>query len=181
MNATLIPPMIACLTLGSVAMAEVGAFSEPPLVLESYGVICDVELQGNRPAPETYSGTLNLIAQDRAIDVETVQVPAELGLSFGIRAALTPGASVPDVTVIVTHPPMGQNAVTVERWSAAMNFGEASLNLFTFESDYELLEGMWLFQLEREGKVLLQQPFEVTAPGTVPVVQDTCFGARIMS
>jgi hypothetical protein len=29
--------------------------------------------------------------------------------------------------------------------------------------------------------VLLQQPFEVTAPGTVPVVQDTCFGARIMS
>ncbi|MBV7397384.1 DUF3859 domain-containing protein [Mameliella sediminis] len=167
--------------VGAPAFADVGAFVEPPLTLESFGVICEVELQGTRPAPETLSGLLNLVDQDRPIDVETLQIPAEMGLSFGIRASLTAGASVPEVTVVVTHPPMGPTARTVERWQAPMNFGEVSLNLFTFEHDYELLEGAWMFQVEQDGKVLLQQPFTVTAPGTVPAVQQACFGAEIMS
>jgi hypothetical protein len=173
--------MIAFLALGTAAQAEVGAFAAPPMVLESHGVICQVELQGSRPAPETLSGQLNLIDQNRPIDVETMQVPAEIGLSFGIRATLTPGSVVPEVTVVVTHPPMGPNGVTVERWSAAMNYGEASLNLFTFEKEYELVQGMWMFQLERDGQVLLQQPFEVTKPGSVPQVQQACFSGQIMS
>ncbi len=181
MTAPLLPPFLAFLSIGSAALAEVGAFVEPPLILESHGVICEINLEGSRPAPETLSGTLNLVDQNHAIDVETAQVPAELGLSFGIRAELTPGAAIPDVTVVVTHPPMGPEGVTVERWSAAMNFGEASLNLFTFENDYELIEGDWMFQLEHDGNILLQQPFKVTGPGTVPSVQQACFGAKIMS
>lgn len=181
MHTPLVVPMIAFLGIGSAALADVGSFTEPPLVLEAHGVICDIELQGNRPAPETLSGMLNLIDQDRAIDITTAQVPAELGLSFGIRTTLIPGASVPEVTVVVIHPPMGPEGVTVERWSAAMNFGEASLNLFTFEQDYELVQGDWMFRIERDGRVLLQQSFEVTAPGTVPVVQNACYGAQIMS
>ncbi|MGP6087581.1 DUF3859 domain-containing protein [Antarctobacter jejuensis] len=176
-----VPPLIAVLALGSAAFADGGAFVEPPLQLDSHGVICEVEMQGSRPAPETLSGLLNLIDQDRPIDVETLQVPAEMGLSFGIRATLTPGATMPEVTVVVTHPPMGVEGVTVERWSAAMNFGEPSLNLFTFERDYELVEGAWMFQLEAEGQILLQQPFQVTAPGTVPAVQQACFAAEVMS
>lgn len=181
MHAKPVTSLIAVLALGSVAWADVGAFVEPPLVLESHGVICEVEMQGSRPAPETLSGILNLIDQDRPIDVVTPQVPAELGLSFGIRAALKAGAAMPDVMVVVTHPPMGPDGVTVEKWAAAMNFGQPSLNLFTFEKEYELVQGAWMFQLESEGEVLLQQPFEVTAPGTVPAVQQTCFGAKIMS
>lgn len=173
--------LIATLTLGSAAFADGGAFVEPPLQLEAHGVICEVEMQGSRPAPDTLSGLLNLIDQDRPIDVETLQVPAEMGLSFGIRATLRPGAVMPEVTVVVTHPPMGEEGVTVERWSAAMNFGEPSLNLFTFERAYELVEGDWMFQLESNGAVLLQQPFQVSAPGTVPAVQRACFTAEIMS
>lgn len=181
MQARLASPLIAFLSSGTAALAEVGAFVEPPLVLDSFGVICEVELQGTRPAPETLSGQLNLIDQNRTIDVESVQVPAEIGLSFGIRATLSPGAAVPEVTVIVTHPPMGPNGVTVERWTAAMNFGETALNLFTFENDYELVEGAWMFQLEHDGRTLLQQPFEVTAPGSVPAVQKACFAAEVIS
>ena len=169
------------LLAGTAAFADGSAFVAPPMVLEAYGVICDVQLGGTRPAPETLSGLLNVIDQNLPIDVETVQVPAELGLSFGIRASLSPGAAVPLVTVVVTHPPMGPEGVTVERWSAAMNYGDRSLNLFTFEKDYELVQGAWMFQLERDGEILLQQPFEVTAPGTVPAVQQGCFGAQIMS
>lgn len=173
--------VFAALIAGQPALAEVGAFASPPVTLEGFGVICEVQLQGTRPAPDTLSGLLNLVDQDRPIDVETLQVPAELGLSFGIRSSLTAGSAVPEVTVVVTHPPMGPNGVTVERWPTPMNFGETSLNLFTFEHEYELAEGAWMFQLERDGEVLLQQPFQVTAPGTVPAVQQACFAAEIMS
>ena len=181
MQARPVPYLFCFLVAGTVASADVGAFANPPMMLESFGVICEVELHGSRPAPETMSGLLNLIDQDRAIDVKTVQVPADKGLSFGIRATLTRGAAVPEVTVVVTHPPMGPEGVTVERWSASMNYGEPTLNLFTFEKEYELVQGNWMFQLEHDGRVLLQQPFEVTAPGTVPAVQQACFGARILS
>ncbi len=181
MYAKPVTTLITALTLGSAAFADGGAFVEPPLKLEAHGVICEVEMQGSRPAPETLSGLLNLIDQDRPIDIETLQVPAEMGLSFGIRATLSPGAAMPEVMVVVTHPPMGAKGVTVERWSAAMNFGEPSLNLFTFERDYELVEGNWMFQLEADGQVLLQQPFQVTAPGTVPAVQKACFAAEVVS
>lgn len=181
MSAKPLTALFAALTLGLPAQAEVGAFAKPPMTLEGYGVICEVAMQGTRPAPDTLSGTLNLVDQDRPIDVETVQVPAEKGLSFGIRASLVAGSSVPTVDVVVTHPPMGPDSVTVERWTASMNFGETALNLFTFEHDYELVEGEWLFQLERDGTVLLQQPFQVTAPGSVPVVQQTCFAAAVTS
>ena len=77
--------------------------------------------------------------------------------------------------------PMGPNGVTVERWSAAMNYGKPALNLFTFEREYELVQGDWMFRLERNGRVLLQQPFEVTAPGSVPAVQRACFAAEVIS
>ncbi|BBU54029.1 MULTISPECIES: DUF3859 domain-containing protein [Mameliella] len=181
MHAKPLAPLIAATLVGAPALADVGAFVEPPLTLEAFGVICEVELQGTRPAPDTLSGLLNLVDQDRPIDVETVQVPAEMGLSFGIRASLTAGSSVPEVTIVVTHPPMGPEGRTVERWVTPMNFGDVSLNLFTFERDYELVEGPWMFQVERDGKVLLQQPFEVTAPGTIPAVQQACFAAEVVS
>lgn len=181
MQAKPVFPLLALLCAGTAAQSEVGAFVEPPLLLEAAGVICEVELQGTRPAPETLSGTLNLIDQDRGIDVESLQVPAEIGLSFGIRTTLSPGAVVPEVTVIVVHPPMGPQGMTTERWTAGMNFGEPSLNLFTFEHDYELVQGAWLFRLEHEGRTLLQQPFEVTAPGSVPSVQQTCNAAAVIS
>lgn len=181
MHAKTMAPLIVVLSMGGAALANVGGFDEPPVVMESHGVLCDIELQGSRPAPGTMSGKLNLIDQNRPIDVETAQVPAEIGLSFGVRAALTAGAVAPEVTIVVTHPPMGPDGVTVERWSAPMNSGEASLNLFTFENDYELVQGAWMFQIEYSGEVLLQQPFEITAPGTVPAVQKACFSAEVIS
>ena len=168
----------------SAATAETasGSFANSPVELLGAGVICEVELEGQREAPETVSGILNIVDQDREIDVATPRVPADLGLSFGVRAGLLPGTAIPGmVDIVVTHPPMGDRGVTVERWQAVMNAGETSINLFTFQHDFEMVQGPWLFQIVSEGEVLLQQPFEVTPSGTVPPVQQTCFSARIMS
>ncbi len=171
----------AFVLLASPVTADGTVFAKPPLVLESFGVICDIRPEGQRPAPGTVSGVLNLVEQDRQIDVPSVNVPAELGLSFGIRATLAPGTALPQLDMVVTHPPMGAAGQTVERWAITMNAGQHSLNLFTFEDRYELVEGPWLFQLVDEDEVLLQQPFLVTPQGSVPAVQQTCYGAQVVS
>lgn len=162
------------------AFAEGGGFVEDPLILENYGVICEVKLEGRRDAPGTESGILNIIDQEREIDVTTRAVPAEIGLSFGIRATLEPGHVLEDLWVVVEHPPMGPNAVTVERWEADANAGATMVNLFTFEHDYERVQGTWTFSLVQGETKLLEQRFSVFPPGTVPAVQQTCFGAKLM-
>lgn len=184
MNVTRITTLAAGALLALAQTAQAGnttAFAEHPLVLDQFGVICEIFPEGQRAAPDTVSGILNVVEQDQPIDVETVRVPAELGLSFGIRATLAPGTALTGIDVVVTHPPMGGAGQTVERWGATFNAGEVNLNLFTFEEEYELVQGPWLFQLISDGEVLLQQPFLVTARGSVPDVQQTCYGARIVS
>lgn len=177
-----VPLALALLASPLAAETATGAFANSPMERLGFGVICDVELEGQREAPETLSGILNIVDQDREIDVATPRVPAELGLSFGIRAGLLPGTALPGVVdIVVTHPPMGEAGMTVERWSAEMNAGETTINLFTFEHTFEMVQGPWLFQIVSDGQVLLQQPFEVTASGTVPEVQQACFRARILS
>lgn len=167
------------LVLGLPAFAQ-GGFVETPLVLEGHGVICEVTLEGRREAPGTESGILNIIDQEREIDVITTAVPAEIGLSFGIRATLEPGHALDDLWVVVEHPPMGPNAVTVERWQAEANAGATMVNLFTFEHDYERVQGSWVFKLVSGDTTLLEQRFTVFPAGTVPAVQQTCFGAKLM-
>ena len=171
---------LPALLLATPALAEGGGFVEDPLVLEDYGVVCEVELQGRRAAPGTESGLLNIIDQQREIDVTTRAVPAEIGLSFGIRATLEPGHVIEDLRVVVEHPPMGPNAVTVERWDAEANAGTTMVNLFTFEHDYERVQGKWVFRLMSGADTLLEQRFVVFPAGTVPAVQQACFGAKLM-
>jgi hypothetical protein len=149
--------------------------------LLDFGVICDIELQGEREAPFTESGKLNLIAQDRRIDLTTVAVPAEMGLSFGIRTTLTDTQDSTELEVVVTHPPMGQSGVEWQSWRANLIPGETSLNLFTFEYDYELVQGRWTFRLFDDDEVLLEQAFDIMPAGSVPAVQQRCFSAQIMS
>lgn len=171
----------ALLLLASPALAGPDSFVKPPMELVEFGVICDLKPDEQREAPGTVSGVLNLVNQSAPVDVATPMVPAELGLSFGVRARLSETSPGGMYTVIVTHPPMGPNGQQVETWEADLGPGDPTLNLFTFELPYELVEGPWRFQLQMSDEVLLQQDFVVTPKGTVPAVQKTCYGSMIMS
>lgn len=156
------------------ALIPVQAISAPEVSLVDFGVICAVELAGQRDAPLTESGTLNLIDQGREIDVTTTVVPAAIGLSFGIRAqTLSPAGG--SARVVVTHPPMGPRGVTVESWTTPLEKDRAVLNLFSFDHDYELVLGHWTFQLVSSGQVLVEQRFDVVPPLNAPTTMDRCF------
>ncbi|MFW2589058.1 DUF3859 domain-containing protein [Sagittula sp. SSi028] len=146
-----------------------------------HGVICDAPIGRPVPAPDTVSGILNTIEQGLAFDVTTTVVPAELGLTFGIRAALPQGSPAIDLTVVVTHPPMGPSGQQVESWPTTVYPDAPALNLFTFEEPFELIEGPWHFALMQGEETLAEKQFTITPKGTAPEVQSICFGAMILS
>ncbi|MBP0483426.1 DUF3859 domain-containing protein [Sagittula salina] len=171
--------ILALFLFAAPALADVDG--DIPARLVEFGVICDLDPTDRRPEPGTVSGVLNLVTQSAPFDVPSTQVPAEIGLSFGIRAKLAPDAPPGDYRMVVTHPPMGPQGQVLETWSAGLIPGDPALNLFTFEEGWELIEGPWRFQLVLDDRVLLQQDFTVTPKGTVPAVQKTCNGDLIMS
>ncbi|WP_299929768.1 DUF3859 domain-containing protein [uncultured Pelagimonas sp.] len=168
---------ILALLVPSVLVAE----DVSPVSLLDHGVICEVTQTGTEAAPETASGVINLIDQTRVIDVTTQFVPAHIGLSFGLRTKMSADAVLNGARMRIIHPPMGANGITEQSWAAPMQAGEAALNLYTFEQDDELLLGVWTFQVIFADKVLIEQRFEVVPQGTVPVVQQVCFGASLTS
>ncbi|PYG31223.1 DUF3859 domain-containing protein [Pelagimonas varians] len=163
------------------ATTPVFAQERSPIASQQYGVICALELQGQQTATTTESGVINLIDQARNLDVTTHQVPAELGLSFGIRALVADGASLEGARMSVTHPPMGPRKITHQSWSVPLHSGAPALNMFTFESPHELVQGTWVFQLIFADKVLTEKVFQVLPAGSVPVVQKTCGGVQLTS
>ncbi len=171
------------LALPFIVLVPLSAWAETtsPIELMDHGVICDVTLTGTEAAPETASGVINLIDQTRVIDVTTQFVPAHIGLSFGLRTKMSDNVVLDGARMRVIHPPMGASGITEQSWAAPMQTGEAALNLYTFEQDDELLLGVWTFQVIFADKVLIEQRFEVVPQGTVPVVQQVCFGASLTS
>ena len=149
------------------------------LTFDGYGVICAIDTEGRRAAPDTESGVINVVPQGQPFDVLTDVVPGELGISFGIRTSSV-SAALMAARVEVTHPPMGANGVTRQSWDYVP--GDPSLNLFTFEYPYEAVEGAWTFRvLGADGTVLAARRFTVTDLSAAPAVARACFEARFTS
>ncbi len=151
-----------------------------PLLLVDHGVICELTIVGERVAPLTESGTLNLVAQDRGIDVTTRRVPARLGLSFGLRMRLARGTAPITADIVVTHPPL-PSGVATQSWPADLIDGATALNVFTFEFPHELVHGRWTFRVLHEGRLLAEQNFDVVPPPEAPEAMAACYGDRLTS
>ncbi len=150
------------------------SYVQGPVVLIDYGVICQVLSNGSRPAPETLLGEINLIDRTRDMDVTTRVVPARAGISFGVKFTGAPGTGALPVTVIVTHPPMGEAGIARESWTALVEEGDSGLSLFTFEFPYEMLPGPWSMAIEADGRRLMEQHFQVVPELAAPGVLSVC-------
>lgn len=169
-------PILTALCLALPASAQ-----EAGLRLLDHGVICQVVSEGTIAAPQTEQGRLNLIAQDRDIDVTTTLVPAELGISFGIRFISEGGGAPQPVSVVLTHPPMGPRGVTRQSWVTVLHPDDPGLALFTFEFPYEMVTGRWTLALEGEGVRLAEQGFDVVPAEAAATVLAACPGPVPMS
>ncbi|CTQ50064.1 DUF3859 domain-containing protein [Jannaschia donghaensis] len=140
------------------------------------GIICPRPTDGALvDAPGTESGFIRQIEAGLTFDLPDRTVPTLDQLGFGFRTELKPGASETDVTVVVTHPPMGDRGVEREEWRDTIVPGTTNMNLFTFELEYEKVPGPWTFSIEIDGTPVVTVPFEVTETENQGRVERACF------
>ncbi|MEM7709572.1 MAG: DUF3859 domain-containing protein [Pseudomonadota bacterium] len=161
--------LAACLVLAAAPAAA-------KVRLVEAGIVCPREVTGDVvPAPGTEAGVIRQLDRETTFDLDAREVPTIDLLSFGFRTVLDVNGPAQEVTVVVSHPPMGDRAVTRQEWTDVVEPGATSLNLFTFEEEYEKVPGPWSFAIEIEGTPVVSVPFTVRPVGARGPVEDVCF------
>ena len=142
-----------------------------------YGAYCAQEPEREDPAPETASGTINIVPAIPDFQFRQKIIPAQIGIGFGVLASAPPGVLLDPVTVTVTHPPYPDSGITSERWVTDVDDGP-NLMGFSFDRASELVQGEWTFSaVTPDGEELFFISFEVVAPELMPQIISTCFGS----
>ncbi|PIE09524.1 MAG: hypothetical protein CSA72_12950 [Rhodobacterales bacterium] len=140
-----------------------------------YGVSCATGVSDTDIAPDTVLGEINILPDGREILWPQSEVPAALGIGFGLWFDTT---SVPRGMTLttITHPPMGPQGVTRESWKTFQSGDTQEPHYvgYTLELPYELVRGPWRVEVTRNGKTLAAQDFVLVAPEAYPEIIATC-------
>lgn len=151
------------------SLAELAPISTSPGIrVERLGIYCTIEAEGREDAPGTDLGYIDILSGMPDFAFEQREIPARLGISFGIVAisdrdisqvrieTLRPGAAKPDI------------------WFSDFYAGEPALRGFSFDFAHELTPGIWLMEALDGTTRLYSVEFEVL-PGTeLPGVSSDC-------
>lgn len=148
----------------------VSATAEAPSVARAevrWAGLYEAEIGATTVQPNTAAGRTNLLVNTRKLR-ETTTVEGRLGVSFGLEYALhgrPPGASVP-ITIIVNLPKAGlKNPAKAERtyreqWTPSPKLiGGSNIVGYTFEHAWEVVPGMWIFEIWSGDQKLGEQWF----------------------
>jgi len=125
-----------------------------------YGLICAIKFVG---AVET--GTPHMFTGAPSFAARTTTIPAQIGLSFGVRVRATGPAKLRDVTISLRHPATGANRTTLDSWPATITAkNPATTSSFSFETTDELALGRWIFEAHKDGQLLYHVEFNVVDP-----------------
>ena len=162
------------LVLATAAVAQTADYVGPSIGSMETGIFCGPEVVGHEPAPDTVAGVTNIIEGDPPFISRSRQVPAVLGMGFGIKAQAK-ALDQFDVLMTVTHPPMGDRALTRQSYYTSVAASDRSLTSYQFDYDYELVEGDWTFEATNAaGEVLYRVTFTVVPPEAVPQLAAAC-------
>jgi hypothetical protein len=135
------------------------------------GVFCALQAMDQRPAPGTLSGWVHV--PQGPIDFhwpDRQVVPASLGLAFGVKAQLVPGAFIPYAEMRVFRP----DSPVPEVWDSAFSDIGGGINFFRFDHDHELLPGPWRFEAWYGPTRLYSVTFEVVPAAALPEIAQAC-------
>lgn len=154
------------------ALAEVMSSSQ--IISVEAGVICPPEPVGTVPAPGTLAGVTHIIAQEPEFVATGQQVPAVLGVGFGVKAQAANADGIEPVNMVLTHPAMGRDGVTSQNFMTRISGRDPSLTFYQFDYPYELVTGIWQFTAMAGETVLYSVSFDVVDPRQVPKLADVC-------
>ena len=143
-----------------------------------YGFLCMIEPEGEIPAEDTLTGTINIISQVPRFAQRGTTVPAMKGVEFGVLVQVVPEFDGPAV-FYTEHPPQGDNGVTRESWTGTLSAEEATYIGFGFEYDFELTPGPWTLSAV-QGEVLIYEiTFDVVPASAMAAANLNCGPALV--
>lgn len=145
------------------------------------GVICPPESTGTRPAPDTVAGVTNVVAEEPPFVSTVNKVPAVMGIGFGAKAMSETVFGIDNVTMTITHPPMGPEQATQQSFLTSISGTDTSITFYQFDYDYELLPGEWTMTATSGGDVLYTTSFQVVPPQQVPELAAICNFESLLS
>lgn len=168
-------PLHALLAALFLAAAAIPALAElapvrtaPGLVIEKLGIYCKLESEGREDAPGTDLGYIQVLAVTPDFAFEQREIPARLGISFGIMAISD--RDIAQARVEVSRPGLSKPDV----WYSDFNAGVAEVRGFSFDFAHELVPGIWRFAAYDGSVELYSVEFEIL-PGTeLPGVSSDC-------
>lgn len=133
--------------------------------------IYQAETTQKTSAPGTASGQLNTITNIQNIE-QTTTIPARMGLRFGFRFNVigAPQGATAQVRMVTIFPKPGlynpdrQLTFDHNEYMSEKTIGRDSYAGWRFEHPYELVPGVWTWQIWYQGQKLGEQSFTVVKP-----------------
>ena len=143
---------------------ETGIITNPDLIAEiEYGLVCNTRITGSAEAPDTDTGTVNVLKGEVSFASHRTIIPAILGVSFGVKSRSS-GEPINDVTIRVTHPPLKETGTTKQSWQGYIDSSQLLAQLYKFEIPSELALGTWVISAYKGETLLYSIPFTVVSP-----------------
>lgn len=145
------------------------------------GVVCPPPTVGTVPAPGTVAGTTYIIDEVPPFVTKARNVPAVIGIGFGVKAMSVNDFGIEDVTIVVTHPPMGADRIRIQKFASRISGIDPSITFYQFDYDYELIPGQWKMMAVHQDEVLYSVAFEVVPPSQIPELAKICGYKNLLS
>ena len=145
------------------------------------GIICPPETVGTNIAPGTIAGATHIIDVDPPFAAHTQQIPAILGIGFGIKSQTLTQGGLDDITMTVTHPAIGADKTKQQNFTSRIDNQAPSLIFYQFDYPYELAEGTWTMTATHQDEVLFSVAFDVVPPETLPELANICGYDNLLS
>lgn len=143
----------------------------PEIATLEVGVFCALQAMDRMPAPGTASGWIHVPTTDIRFHWPDRQVvPAALGLAFGVEATGRPGWASTNAEAQVTRP----GAPAPEVWDTGISDAGGALAFFRFDTEDELVPGIWTFEAWDGDTRLYRVEFEVVPAAALPEIVDAC-------
>ena len=164
---------ITALFLATPAVADATMVSSEIAWLE-VGVICAPDTVFTNPAPDTIAGVTHVIDEIPVFISDSQRIPAALGVAFGVKSQARTTDGLSNVTITVSHPPIGASGITQQSFGTFIRGEGISISFYQFDTIDELQIGTWAITATRAGKPLYVVNFEVVPPEQLPELADAC-------
>jgi hypothetical protein len=153
-------------------LSPIGAHAQAPSIdrvdIVEYGLYTASAERRPVAAPGTATGTVTPLSNMQHT-ATTRTVPAQLGVRFGfgfivVGAPLGTQVSIHSVTIFPSpglRDPASSQPKTRSEYDWSTTIGEQSFRIYTFDSDWEIVPGVWTQQLWYQGRMLAEQKFTV--------------------